>query len=223
MTTATIEPAHYRISALFAGLRVMWTATLPALVFIVLNAAVQAALTYLDVQSGFSPVFLVNVVVSALFVLLLYAVLTAGALQAVDRSAGFAAVFARIRHHWLSFTAWTLAQWLLILGAAVVHPALVLLVAALTPFLPLAAMDGQRNAIGANFRVIGRRFGRWLVTVVLLLIAGVLLYVLAAVNTFFVKGTPASAIFWVVIGLIAWWLLTAWALVYRSARPDAPE
>lgn len=219
MSTVTIEPARYRFSALFAGLRVMWAATLPALAFIVLNAAVQTALTYFDVQSGFTPVFLVNVVISAVSALLLYAVLTAGALASVERNAGFGPIAVRIRRHGIGFTAWALVQWLLILGSAVVHPALVLLVAALTPFLPLAAMDGQRNAVGANFGVIGRRFGRWLITVALLLVAGVVLYVLAAVNTFFVKGTPAAAIFWLVIGVIAWWLLTAWALVYRGARP----
>ena len=106
---------------------------------------------------------------------------------------------------------------------ALVHVGLILLVAALTPFLPLAAMDGHRAAMGTNFRAVGARFGRWLVTSLVLIVAGLVLYLLSAVNTFFVKGTPASVIFWLVIGIVAWWLLTAWALIFRTTPVGARE
>lgn len=226
VTVVAREPATYRASALFSALARMWSAAAPALVFILVNALVQAALTYLDVQSGAAPAFLLSLLVSALSALVLYGVLSASALQAVDGAGGFNPVLRRFRAHLTNFTGWTLIQWLLVVLAVVVQPLLVLLVAALTPFLPLAAMDGRRFAIGANLATIGHRFGRWLVTSALMAIGGVLFYVMAALNTFFVKGTPASLAVWVAIGLVAWWWLTAWALIFRrdsgpvSAVPD---
>lgn len=218
MSTEVQSPSTtYRISAMGAGLRAMWRAAGPALIFIVINTVIQAGLVYVDTQSGFTLEFLVAFLVSAVSALILYAVLTACAAQSVDGTASFGSVMARTKRHLGSFSLWAVVQWLLIMLAAIIHPLLVLLVAVITPFLPIAAMDGQRNALAQNFRVLGKKFGRWLVTVVVLLIAGMVLYLLAAVNVFFVKGTPAAVFFWLVIGVIAWWLLTAWTLIYRNA------
>lgn len=222
-TIETAAPARYRISAILSGLAAMWRAAGPALLAIVINAAIQAALMYLDVQSGFSIGFLASFVVSAAAAMALYAVLTAAALESVDGTASFASVLARSRRHILLFAVWTIVQWTLIVMVALVHVGLILLVAALTPFLPLAAMDGHRAAMVSNFRAVGARFGRWLVTCLVLIVAGLVLYLLSAVNTFFVKGTPASVIFWLVIGIVAWWLLTAWALIFRATPVGARE
>jgi hypothetical protein len=210
-------PATYRVSALLSGIGAMWRASGPALLLIVVNATIQAALMYLNVQSGFTTEFLASFAFSTASALLLYAVLAACALEAVDGTATLRSVTDRTRHHLLGFSAWTALQWALIVAAALVHPALILVVAAATPFLPLAAMDGHAFALGSNFRVLFGKLGRWLVTTLLLIVAGLLLYLLSAVNTLFVQGTPASAIFWLSIGLVAWWLLTAWALIYRDS------
>lgn len=213
--TASPTPATYRISSLFKAIVVMWRASGPALLFIAINTVVQAVLTWLDVQSAFSVWFLISLLVSAISALVLYAVLTSCALTAVDRDG--ASVTARAKAHFGSFIKWVLLQWLLVLVAALIQPALVLLVAAVTPFLPIAAMDGEGNALAVNFKTLGAKFGRWLVTTLILLVAGLVFFLLSAVNTFFIKGTPASVFFWLVIGLIAWWVLTAWTLVYRAA------
>jgi hypothetical protein len=213
-------PTTYKVSALLRALGVMWRSAGPALLFIVANAVVQAALTYVDAQSGLNAAFIVGFILSGAMALLLYAALTAGALYAVD---GGAPVVARVRDNLGAFAPWTLVQWVLVLLAAILNPVVVLLVAAATPFLPIAAMDGQRNALAVNFRTMGQRFGRWLFTTAILLVGGGVLYLLAALNTFFVKGTPASLFFWLAIGVVAWWLLTAWTLVYRSARRTTDE
>jgi hypothetical protein len=210
------DVSTYRVSALLKGMRVMWGTAGPALLAIVANAVVQAGLTYVDAQSGFTLAFLLSLIVSAVAALSLYAVLAACALQSVGPPGP--SVMTRVRQNFGTFSVWVLFQWFLVLVAAIIHPFAVLLVAVLTPFLAIAAMDGERNALGANFRALGRHLGRWLVTSVILLIAGVVLYLLAAVNTFFVKGTPASLFFWLAIGVVAWWLLTAWTLVYRKVR-----
>lgn len=212
--------ATYHFSALFRALVVMWRTAGAALLFVVANMVVQAVLTYIDIQSGFTLSFLVVFLISAASAVALYAVLASCALRAVDGDSG--SVIGRAKQNIGSFTLWVAAQWALVLVASLVHPALVLLVAALTPFLPIAAMDGHRNALAVNFRTLGGKFGRWLVTTVILLVAGVVLFLLTAVNTFFVKGTPASVFFWLAIGVVAWWLLTAWALVYRDYRGHRP-
>ncbi|MCU0279031.1 MAG: hypothetical protein MUE31_09090 [Candidatus Nanopelagicales bacterium] len=195
---AVATPAHYRISALFKALVVMWRTAGPALLFIVVNTVVQGFLIWLDTQSGLSLGFLLALLVSAVSAMLLYAVLTSCALGAVDRDGG--SVLARVKAHAGAFTGWALLQWLLVL------------------LVTLAAMDGQANALAVNFRTLGGRFWRWLVTSVILLVAGLIFFLLTAVDVFFIKGTPAAIFFWLAIGVIAWWLLTAWTLVYRAAR-----
>ena len=212
------QPATYRFSVLFKALAVMWRTAGPALLFIVINTVVQAVLTWLDVQSGVSFGFLIAFVVSALSALVLYSVLTSCALSAVDGDR--TSVLSRAKTNFGRFTGWALLQWLLILVVSLFQPALVLLVAALTPFLPIAAMDGQRNSLGANFRTLGRKWGRWLLTSVILIVAGLVFFLLSALNTFFIMGTPAAIFFWFIIGLISWWLLTAWTLVYRAAGTE---
>jgi hypothetical protein len=221
MDTQAPTHATYRFSALLSAAAVMWRASAPALLLIVLNAAVQAGLMYVNAPSGFSAGFLASFAVSVVSTLALYAVLTAGALESVDGTASFASVMSRTRRNLGPFTVWVALQWALILAISLIHPVLIALVALLTPYLPLVAMDVRGNALAANFRAIGARPGRWLVTSAVLLFAGLVLFLLTVANTLFVKGTPAAAIFWLFIGVVAWWLLTAWALIYRGDRPAA--
>lgn len=219
-TDVAQAPTTYRLSALVRAVIVMWRTAGPALLIIAINMVVQSFLVWLDTQSGVSFGFFIAWLISAVSAMALYAVLTSCALSAVDREGS---VLARVKANAGVFTGWALLQWLLVLVVSLIQPVLVLLVAALTPFLPIAAMDGQRNALGVNFRTLGRKFGRWLTTTVILLVAGLVYFLLSAVNVFFIKGTPAAVFFWLVIGLIAWWLLTAWTLVYRAAsRDEAP-
>jgi hypothetical protein len=215
-TDVAQAPTSYRFSALIRALLIMWRTTGPALAVIVVNTVVQGFLIWLNTQSGFSFGFFVAWLVSAVSVMALYAVLTSCALSAVDRDG--TSVLARVKANAGPFVGWAALQWLLVLLVTLVQPLLVLLVAALTPFLPIAAMDGQRNAIGVNFGTLSRKVMRWFITTVILLVAGFVYFLLNAVNVFFIKGTPAAVFFWLVIGLIAWWTLTAWALVYRAAR-----
>lgn len=216
-TDVAQTPASYRFSALLRALLVMWRTSGPALAVILINTVVQGFLIWLNTQSGFSFAFFVAWLVSAVSVMALYAVLTSCALSAVDRDG--TSVLGRVKANSGPFVGWALLQWVLVLLVTMIQPLLVLLVAALTPFLPIAAMDGRRNAIGVNFATLGRRVMRWFITTLILLVAGFVYFLLTAVNVFFIKGTPAAVFFWLVIGLIAWWTLTAWTLVYRAARP----
>lgn len=223
---ATPRARHPR-SVLLGALRVMGSTARPAMLAILATTAVQAALMYVNAQSGLNAAFLASFAASALVTLGLYAVLTASALAAVDGSVGARPLVARGRAHLGNFVAWTLLQWLAVLAVSVVQPWLVAVVAALTPYVPLAAMDGRRDALAVNLRAIRARPGRWAITTLVLLVLGLLLFGLSVANTLFVKGTPAAVLFWLTAGLVAWWVLTAWALVLRDcpagARRPAPD
>ncbi len=212
------SPAPLRGSALIRAARVMWATAPVALGAIAANAAAQGALTYLDTPSGLSPAFLIAFVVSAAIALGTYGVLTAAALTSAQGLGR--AVLDRLRAGWPAFVVWALAQWLVMLAVSLVSVYLILPVAVLTPFLPLAAMAGQRHALRTNFVTIRASLGRWLLTSLALSALAVLLYLLAVANTLFVHGTWAAVFFWLVTGVLAWWVLTAWALI-RASAPEA--
>ena len=90
---------------------------------------------------------------------------------------------------------------------------------ALTPYLLLAVVDGKWNPLAINFRTLGARWGRWLVTVVLMGVICFVMWFLSALDGFFVTGAPGAIIAWLVLGLVSAWFTCAWALVYRSVNP----
>ena len=156
--------------------------------------------------------------VSAVSALLLYAVLIP---VPWARSTGTASRYwAGSKAHVGAFTGWALLQWLLVLVVTLIHPALVLIVAAPHPVPPHRRHGWAAQRVGGQLPHPRRQ--------VLAVAAhlgdpahrGVIFFLLAAVDVFFIKGTPAAVFFWLAIGLVAWWLLTAWTLVYRAARHE---
>lgn len=225
-TPATTEgkpPAAYRFSALLTGLGRMWRGFVPAIIVIVVNAVVQALLTWWNPQVSLSVAYVVALVISVTVLIVWFAVLSRTALGAVtarvsvpDAMAGARAVVGR-------FAGWVVLQWLLVLIGFLLLPGLGIVIGILTAFVPLAAADGARNPLKANFAAIKDRWGRWLLTSVIVVLLAVILLLLSAVNVFFIHGLMASLIFWLVFGLVALWLLTAYAAIYRSTRVGAAK
>lgn len=213
---------QYGFSVLVTGLVRMWRAWLPAVVWIVLNAVVQAGLVSSDPVAGFDWAFLAQAFASAVFLLLTGAALSAGALQSVTGPASFGSVMAQLRANFGLFAGWVVLQTIVVsIGYALwSFPGPILWL--LTAFVPLAAIDGQRNALAANFAAIGSHPFRWLLTGAVIGLLGVVGFLLGAVNTFFVGGSFASLVANLVGGLFAWWFLTAWACLYLSRKGAAP-
>jgi hypothetical protein len=140
-------------------------------------------------------------------------------LQAVEGPVSVGAAIDTLRNRTWPLLAWSLGLVLVaILGFSLfVVPGFVIL--ALTPYLLLAVIDGKRNPIAANFRTIGARWGRWLVTVVLMGVICFVMWFLSALDGFFVTGSPGAMIAWLVLGLVSAWFTCAWSLVYRSVNP----
>jgi hypothetical protein len=211
--------SYYKVSALGFGFARMWRGWAVIVPVIVVNAALQALLIVPDPTPGLNAPAVILGVLSALVFLVAYALVAATALEVPKVRVGWSTTMGVVRRHATGYavSALVLATFVVIGLALYTIPGL--LIIALTPFLLLAALDGQRNPIGANFATIGRRFWRWLVTTTITGLVVVIGWLLAGLFAFFMRGMLASFIVWTVAGLVGAWFTTAWALIYRSAQP----
>lgn len=214
----TSRPRLYRRSVLVSAASKWRRGATVTIVTVLINAVLQAILVRGHTIFGFvSTTELVILGLLSFVVLLLCGsvVISAALIACVEPVTRPAAIKQARSHFWL-FTIWVIV-WILIVGAGLIVysiPGLVL--AALLPFVSIAAMDGQRNAVVANFRAIGNRFGRYLLT---LAVTGVLMlgvFLIAVINEVFVTGWLASLIAWILFGIFASWLFLGWSLLYRS-------
>jgi hypothetical protein len=211
-----VAPRRYGRSALVAGARTAassWRVVLPV---VVLAAAAQALLVVPDAVPGQSAAAAILTLVSFLVVAIELVLVAAVVLESVDGGARWPAVLALAARRGWVVALWLLA-WLVVVSVGLalwIVPGV--LVALLTPYLFLAAMDGRGNALGANLAAIRARVGRWIVTSVL---SGVLVggaWLGAVVGGFFVPGPASALVVWLWFGLLGSWLLATWAVVYRS-------
>lgn len=219
--TSTVRT--YRVSSLLSGLGTMWRGTAPALIAVVVNAVVQSLLIYWNAPIGLNFAYIVSFVLSAVVLVYCFGVLARTALSSVASRVSVGEALSQTNRVIGVFAVWAVLLIVAITATLWISPFAAWVLLVLVPFVPLAAADGRSNAIGANFRAIKDRFGRWLLTAVIITLIGAVLFLLTSVNVLFVKGFPASLIAWLAIGLLAWWLLTAWALVYRNTKVGEVE
>lgn len=210
----------YRISALASALVRMrrgWTVIVPVLI---VNALVQAVLVRPQVGVDQWPALVALGLASFVAFAIAYGLVGVTALRVADGPVAWRGAVAGLRASAVRYSLWVVAFALAVLIGFALYaiPGYVVLV--VTPFLLLAALDGRRNPLETNFRVIGRRFWRWLVTTVVTGLVVVMGWLLVGVTNFFVRGVAASLAVWLVAGFVLAWFTTAWALIYRSAMAD---
>jgi hypothetical protein len=213
----------YRVSALASGFVRMWRGwqvTVPA---VVVNAVVQALLVWPPFTHDTGWWVVVAAVLSALAFGVSFGLVASAALHVADGPVTWPQAITTLRGNVVSFAVWAGAWLLLVSVGLALNTIPGLLVAAITPFLLLAALDGRRNALGRNLRTIGRRFWRWLLTTVIMGVALLVGDLSAGLFTFFTRNPLASLVVWLVGGLALAWFTTAWALVYRSAWAEPAE
>ena len=221
--TTTMQVPLYRWSALATALVRMWRGWRVVIPVVIVNAVIQSLLLLGQPRPYLTLTFVLLALVSFAVFTLAFGAVASAALQAAVGSVSAANVVAHVRARALPLFAWGLALALVVtLGFALyVIPGLVVL--ALTPYVLIAVVDGQRNPLLVNFRVIGLRWGRWLVTVAVVGAVLGVLWLLANVDGFFIGGPLGALVGWLVLGLISSWLVSAWALVYRSAVDSPAE
>lgn len=212
------QPRPYGWSVLASACVRWWRGTVVLLLVIIINAAIQAALIAASPASGTSPLAALLALVSGIALLVAASVVVTTALLTAAGRVGVKVAFAKTRAHFWLFCLWSIAWLIVVTVGLMLHTWPGVLIAAVTPFVGIAAADGRRNALGANFRAIGSRFGRYFVT---LIISGVILLVfhlLATANGFFIGGTAAAFILWTCLGLVGTWLVVGWSLLYRATK-----
>ena len=213
----TAPERHYGFSALLSGFARMWRGWRVIVPVVLLNALAQALLVLPDPVPGRSWSFLLLAVVSFLVLAFAMALVTSSALSAAVGPVTWGRVVDRLAQHGGAFMAW----FALVLAAIAVGLVLWVvpgwLVAMLTVYVLLAALDGRgRGALGADLRAIGSRWGRWLITALLMGVVVAVSWLLAAFSAFFITGAISAFITWTWFGLLASWFQTTWACLYRS-------
>lgn len=215
MTTTT-----YRISALASALARMWRGWSVIVPVVIVNALAQAVLVWPQVAVGQWLALVAMGLASFAVFALAYGLVGVTALRVADGRVGWHTASTELRSNALRYGIWVIAYTVVLLVGFALYAVPGYVVLAMTPFLLLAALDGRRNPLETNFRAIGRRFWRWLVTTVATGLVVAVGWLLIGVTNFFVRGVAASFAVWLVAGLCLAWFTTAWALVYRSATAD---
>jgi hypothetical protein len=184
---------------------------------VILNALVQALLVWpaYTYDSGWYTAL--SAVLSGVAFLVAYGLVASAALDVPVRRVGWRQVWARLRTHLGRYALWAVLLLVAVSIGLAIYTVPGLLVMALTPFLLLAALDGRPNPVATNFRTVGRRFWRWLLTVTIVGLGVLLGSLIAGFTAFFWHGGIGSALVWLVGGLLLAWITVGWALIYRSA------
>ncbi len=213
--------APYRVSSLaFAFVR-MWRGWQIIVPVIVLNALIQALLIWPPFTYGTGVWTVLSAVVSAIVMAAGFAAIAASALKVADGPVRWADAAPAIRENAIQY-----GVWIMVWGVAVaigfalyLVPGLVII--GLTPFLAIAVLDGQANPLRANFEAIRARLARWLITIIIVMLLGVICCYIAGFTAFFIRGSIATLLVFLVGGWLVSWCVTAFGLIYRGARAPA--
>ena len=219
MSTDSQQASLYRVSVLVTGFARMWRAWRVLLPVVIVNAVVQGILLLSGVLPYLTIVFVLTALLSFVILVASFGLIAAAMLQAVQGPVSAGAAIDTLRARTWPLLAWSLGLVLVAIAGFALYVVPGFIVLALTPYLLLAVVDGKRNPLAVNFRTIGARWGRWLITVVLMGVICFVMWFLSALDGFFVTGAPGAIIAWLVLGLVSAWFTCAWALVYRSVNP----
>lgn len=221
MSTVTSPAPLYRVSVLATGFASMWRAWRVLLPVVVVNALVQGILLLSGVLPYLTIVFVLTALLSFVILVASFGLIAAAMLQATEGPVSAGAAVDTLRARTWPLLAWSLGLVLVAIVGFAIYVVPGFIVLALTPYLLLAVIDGKRNPLAVNFQTIGARWGRWLITVVLMGVICFVMWFLSALDGFFVTGAPGAIIAWLGLGLVSAWFTCAWALVYRSVNPRA--
>ena len=213
-----VSPKLYRRSALASGFVRMWRGWQVIVPLIIVNALIQGLLVLPETSVNDVAVNILLAALSAVVALKSFVVVTEVALRVPDGPVTWPMVFPKLwRSTWVGMLWGALVLIAVSIGFSVYTvPGIVL--AAVTPFVVIAAVDGQRNPIAANFHTIRRRFWRWLVTALITGLATTVGYLGSGFVMFFLRGMLGASLIWLAVGFVAAWFITASALIYRSAH-----
>lgn len=220
--TEAAKPKAYGHTVFFTAAARYWRAVWVYLLVIVVNAIAQAILILPDGDlPGLNGLFIIKAILSYLVMVWALSLMVSAALQTPNGKVSIGAAFKGSRANIGKFFGWTLL-WTVVCAILLmfyVYPGLIAMM--VLPFVIFAASDGQSNPFKANFQAIGSRFGRYLITLLVTLVFLSGLYVFAGLSAFVYPYFFASLWMWLICGIVGSWLITGWALLYRSTKVGA--
>lgn len=216
------KPLHYRFSVLLTAIARFFRGIVPFAAVIAVNAIIQGLLlAAFNPQPGWSFEFIATLVISFAVLVGSFYFLNLTALSVATGKPQLGQIFSRTGAQWGKFVLWSVVMYLFVLVGLIINTGIALLVLFVLPFVTLAAADDKKNPLVINFRVIGGRAIRYLITGLILGVILILSNILSSVNGFFVGGWQGAIIAWLYWGVYASWTLTALALIYRSTVAGA--
>jgi len=197
----------------------MWRAWRIILPVVIVNAAVQASLLIPGVFPYLSLPFVVLSLLSFVFLATAFGVVAVAMLHATRGAVVAQSVWSQLRERWFALLVWSLILVVVTTLGFALYVVPGLFIIAVTPYVLLAVVDGRGKPLWVNFRTIGVRWGRWLITIIVLAVMCLIVWVLALLNAFFIGDAGGAFIAWIALGLVASWFVCAWALIYRSVNP----
>lgn len=230
--TATEQPKIFSFSALIAAIGRCFRGFGPLFVIVIVNALIQALLVGMfNPIPGFSFSFLLLALISFIVLIESFYAINVMSLNAATGKPRLANYLDRTGKAHLRFAGWSVLTYVLVMVGLMISTWLGLLVLAVLAYVPVIATDTGRNPLLTNFKTIGSRPIRWVVTMFFTGILLVVSVVLSGIGGFFIGGAGHplagfinSMIAWICWGVVAAWFTSALALIYRSTRAGAlPE
>lgn len=213
----------YRFSALASSFVRMWRGWSVVLIVVIVNALLQALLIWppFTYESGVWTT--ISAIIGGIVMWIAYGLVAANALTVAEGKVSLREAFSTLRSNLSRYLVWSIVWFVAVAVGMALYVVPGVVVIAITPFLALAALDGQRNPLKVNFQVLGRRWGRWLITTVIVVLVLTLAWNISGFTAFFLRGPLATTVIWIVGGWLLAWFLTAYGLIYRSAMntPDS--
>lgn len=219
-----LKPVTYRFSSLARGFLLFWRGWAVMIPLVLITAGVQSLLFSNPIAPRDSWLNVLAAVVSALIGVVGAVLVTAASVALVRGHRGarlWVATFTPLRHHWLSIKLWSVALAALVVAGFVLSLPLGIAVIAMTPFVLVGAVAEERNPFAFNFVMLGRRFWRWLVTVLIGLAFATIGYLVGGFVDFFLRGVLGAFALWVAVGFFFSWFTVAFALIGLSVRREA--
>lgn len=221
-TQSSEKPKVYGHTVFITAMVRYWRAVWVFLAVILVNAVLQTILVLPEgTVPSFNLLFIIKGIVSYLVMVGCLSVMVAAALQIPDGKVSFGSALSAARANFAKFLGWTVLWTLIcVIGFMFyVYPGLILM--AILPFVIFAASDARTNPLKANFQAIGSRIGRYLITLIVTLAFLAFLYVFAGLSAFVYPYVFAAFWMWLICGIVGSWLITGWALLYRSTKVGA--
>lgn len=211
---------QYRRSVLSSAIKRTWESGRVFAIVTVVNAVIQALLILPQpIYAINTPLFIFLGLVSYVVLLASVTLVIGAALRSGRGPSTIGGAYRQMRPRLVRFLVTTLIWTVACIAGLLLWGIPGFVIFATTPFVLMSAADGDRHPLRDNFQAIRFRFGRYVAVLIVNLIVLLFMYLGSFALNFFLNSALAAFIVWLYVGFLGTWLLTGWALLWRSTPP----